>query len=344
MLKVSVVVPVLNAMRTLPACLSALRRLDPAPETLVLVDNGSADNSLEYLHAFARQCGPGHVEIVEERRRGASVARNAGLGKATSDVIAFTDADCAPAPEWLRHLVEPFADPTVGAAAGRIVASRPLSSVELLSALYTLQFRQRRSRQLGWTPWEGGYPTANLAVRRALLVALGGFDESVGIYGEDYDLCARLYAGGAHILSVPEARVIHHHRTSLSGMLRQGFGFGRSHPYLLRRHAASGVWLELPTLSLAWPRCPVRAWVNLASADKKLLMVVAAGAIYAPLLSMLPLYCAWLTASVTRRARRDGRQISPRAAVEVAGLLVAKSAAMTAGRWWGSMRYGAVCF
>ncbi len=344
MLKVSVVVPVYNAMRTLPRCLTALAELSPAPEEILLVDNGSTDGSLGYLEAFARERGRGSVRVLREPRRGAAAARNTGIRAARGAVVAFTDADCSPDPAWLRHATEPFADPAVGAVAGQVVAAPSASTLELLSALYTLQLPDQPARREQWTPWEGGYPTANLTVRRALLDELGGFDERVGIYGEDYDLCARLYARGVEIDYVPGARVAHHHRTTLTGMLRQAFGFGRSHPYLLRRHAARGLWLDLPWRSVTWRQCPMRAWLDLASADKKALAIAVLGAGYAPLRWVLPLYGAWLAVSVGRRARRRGIRVSPAAAVGLAGLLLLKSAAMTAGRWWGSVKYGAVCF
>lgn len=341
---VSVVIPALNAARTLPFCLGAVARLDPAPAEIVLVDNGSLDGTLALLRAFERDHAARGVRTLQEARRGAAAARNAGIRAATGDVIALTDADCAPEPEWLRLLNEPFVDPAVGAVAGRVVAAPPASTLERFSALYTLQLPDRPARTTRWTPWEGGYPTANLAVRRRLLGELAGFDESVGTYGEDYDLCARLYARGAQIVYAPEARVAHHHRTTLVGMLRQAFGMGRGHPYLLHRHLRRGLWLDLPRWPLVWTGCPVRAWVDLASADKKLVALLAVGAAYGPAFWLLPLYAIWLAAAAHRRAQRAGASIPAAAALGLGGLLVLKSAAMTAGRWWGSLKYGALCF
>ncbi|MFQ5793052.1 MAG: glycosyltransferase, partial [Acidobacteriota bacterium] len=268
MLSVSVVVAIRKAARTLPQCLAALERLDPAPAEILLVDNGSTDGSLPLIRAFAREHAAEDVRVLEEPRRGATFARNTGIWAAKGDVIAFTDSDCAPHSGWLGHLTEPFVDPTVGAVAGRVVPASAASTVELLSTLYTLQLPDQPARQRQWTPWKGGYPTANLAVRHALLKDLGGFDEGLP-GGEDYDLCARLYARGAELAYVPKAAVAHHHRVTLSGMLHQAFRFGRNHPLLLARHARRGLWVSLPGRPLAWSRCPVRAWVDLAPADKK---------------------------------------------------------------------------
>lgn len=339
---VSVVVPILDAAPTLPRCLAALVALGSAPDEILLVDNGSTDGSLDLVRAVLRErAWPGAISLTEPRR-GASAARNTGIRAAKGDVIAFTDSDCAPEPGWLAALTAPFADPRVGAVAGRVVPAAPDSTVELFSALYTLRLGERPARFERWTPWAGGFPTANLAVRRRLLEALGGFDESLRIYGEDYDLCARLYTRGAQIVYAPEARVRHHHRTSVRGMLRQAFGFGRSHAWLLRRHG-HGLWLDLPRRSLAWEGAPLTAWIDVASADKKLAALLVLAALWRPAGLLVALYGLWLVAAGWRRARALEARVSPAAALGLAGLLVAKSAALTAGRWWGSLRYRIPC-
>src|SRR3989475_11974187 len=70
MLNVSVVVPIRNASRTLPACLAALERLEPPPMEIILVDNGSTDESLSLMRRFAPDHHPKRVRILEEQRRG----------------------------------------------------------------------------------------------------------------------------------------------------------------------------------------------------------------------------------------------------------------------------------
>ncbi len=338
---VSVVVPVLNAARTLPRCLGSLERLDPAPAEVLLVDNGSTDGSLGLLRAFAeRRSG---ARALEEPRRGAAAARNAGIRAATGDVVAFTDSDCEPESGWLEHLTWPFTDPRVGAVAGRVTAAPAASIIELFSALYTLQSPNGPARLTRWTPWQGGFPTANLAVRRRLLNELGGFDERIEIYGEDYDLCARLYAAGAQIAYEPSALVAHHHRTTARSMLRQAFGFGRGHALLLRRHAARGLWIDLPFRSFTASWFPGRAWIDLASADKKVLALLFLGGVWTSVLWLLLPYAGWLVVSTWRRARSAGSGVPVVTALALAGLLLLKSGALTVGRWYGSVKYGAVC-
>ena len=340
--RLSVVIPVLDAARTLPRTLAALEALSPAPDEIVLVDNGSADDTPARLHAYAATA-PAKVVVLRESRRGASTARNTGARAATGDVVVFTDADCCPRPDWLAALRAPLADATVGAVAGRLASTPPRGVVETFSSLFTLQAPAAPARHTRWTPWAGGFPTANLAVRRDLLARVGGFDESVAIYGEDYDLCARLYEAGVAIVYTPDAVVEHQHRVALRSMIRQAFGFGRSHAWLMRRHVRRGLWLTLPRVSLVRERFPVALWIEAASPDKKTLALLALGLLWPPSLVLLPLYGGWLWWEMTRRARARGLAVSWLGRWGLVGCLLAKAAALTGGRWWGSLRHGRAC-
>ena len=340
--RLSVVIPVLNASRTLPCTLAALAALAPAPDEIVFVDNGSTDDTPARLQAYAASAAA-KVVVLQEPRRGASVARNTGARAATGDVVVFTDADCCPRPDWLAALRAPLTDAAVGAVAGRLASTPPRGIVETFSSLFTLQAPATPARHTRWTPWAGGFPTANFAVRRDRLAAVGGFDESVAIYGEDYDLCARLYAAGLVIVYTPDAVVEHQHRVALRPMLRQAFGFGRSHAWLMRRHVPRGLWLTLPRLSLAREQCPLPLWIEAASPDKKALLVLALGLLWTPLLLLLPFYGAWLWWDMTRRTRARNLTVSWLGRWGLVGCLLAKAAALTSGRWWGSLRYGRAC-
>ncbi len=340
---VSVVVPVLNAGRTLARCLDSLAQLDPGPQEILVVDNGSTDESRAIAERFAVSQHAVSVRVIDAPRRGASIARNAGVRQAVGAVIAFTDADCAPERSWLAHLTRPFGDPRTTAVAGRVVGHTGQSLLEVFSSLYTLQSPEQPQVHREFTPLSGGFPTANLAIRRERFVALNGFDEQVAIYGEDYDLCARIYAEGGQIVYEPAAAVWHYHRTSLRALLKQAFGFGRSHAYVIRKHCPRGLWIDLPRRSLVWPESPVRGWLNLTSADKKLAALVAVSALSPRLAWAAVLYVAWLAWQAGRRTTWRHAASSPVASLGLACLLLVKSGAMTAGRWSGSLQYRVWC-
>ena len=340
--RVSIVVPARNAARTLPGTLAALAALAPPPDEIVLVDNGSSDDTRPRLEAFAA-AARAKVIVLREPRRGASVARNTGARAATGEVLAFTDADCCPRAGWLGAVAAPLGDASVGAVAGRLASTAAHGAVETFSSLFTLQSPGAPARHTRWTPWAGGFPTANLAVRAGLFRRLGGFDESVAIYGEDYDLCARIYAAGSAIAYTPDAVVEHQHRVALRAMVRQAFGFGRSHAWLMRRHVARGLWLDLPRRAFVREDFPLPLWIDAGSPDKKAAALVALALAWPPAAVLLPIYAVWLWRDVTRRVRARGLVRSGRERWELVGCLLAKAAALTGGRWWGSLRYGRAC-
>src|SRR2546422_5047697 len=103
MLNVSVVVPIRNASRTLPACLAALERLEPPPMEIILVDNGSTDESLSLMRRFAHDHHSKRVRILEEQRRGGAPGRQAGGPAPPGDGGAFTYSYLGPPPPPPSH-------------------------------------------------------------------------------------------------------------------------------------------------------------------------------------------------------------------------------------------------
>ena len=96
-MKVSVVIPVFNDHRSLALCLKGLQQqtLPPDEFEIIVVDNGST----KPIHIEEA----GSVTVVRETEPGSYAARNRGISAATAPIIAFTDADCIPTPEWLEE-------------------------------------------------------------------------------------------------------------------------------------------------------------------------------------------------------------------------------------------------
>jgi GT2 family glycosyltransferase len=182
----------------------------PGDWELVVVDNGSTDGTAEWLRGFAERSSLRAV-LVSEPKPGLGAARNAGIAKATGQIIAFTDDDCYVSPDFLIRIVEIFRDERIGFMGGRILLHDHTD--------IPITIRQDAEMQV-IRPYSfiqaGELQGANMAVRRSLVAEVGGFDPRFGKGsqfkgGEDMDLQARASQNGATGIYHPGPVVWHNH-------------------------------------------------------------------------------------------------------------------------------------
>jgi GT2 family glycosyltransferase len=163
------------------------------------------------------------------------VLRNRGVGVAEAPLLAFTDDDCRPAPDWLERLVERAAH----ADGDFILQGRTEPDPDERQRLYGLA---RSQSIVGPSPW---FEACNILYPRELFERLGGFDERFDGGGEDADLGLRAVAAGARPVYVDEARVWHavHSRHVWQAVREEG----RWHtiPLVLASHPRQREALEL---------------------------------------------------------------------------------------------------
>ncbi len=196
------------------------RQIEPKDEVIV-VDNGSSDNTAEVAANF-------HAKVVSERIRGRGRARNAGFKSAAGEFVIFLDADCLPRKDWLRNLLAPFDDSTVGCVGGEIInayTDSPLSSY--------LASKGHLSQKITFEhPFLPFAQTGNVAFRRVVISRIGAFDDFME-EGEDADLCWRMQLESDYrIIFEADAAVEHSQNLSPSLFMRQK-----------RRHAYGAVLL-----------------------------------------------------------------------------------------------------
>lgn len=198
-----------------------------------MVDNDSHDATWERLQNF-QYSSVVPLRLLRENTISSSYsARNAGIRAARGQILAFTDADCRPKPDWLSKLVQGFRSRRVGLVAGEIEPAPGDTWIEhysarwgMLSQRYTLAHPYLRYAQ-----------TASLAVRRSVFLDVGLFRPQM-TSGGDADLCWRAIGAGWGLEFVPEAAVLHHHRTTVRCLWEQWQRYGRGHGHLQDLHGA----------------------------------------------------------------------------------------------------------
>ncbi|HEX7680385.1 MAG TPA: glycosyltransferase, partial [Thermoanaerobaculia bacterium] len=214
---VSVVVPVYNGAATITACIEALlaQTYPPHLTEIIVVDNNSTDGTPELIARYP-------VTLLYEREIQTSyAARNRGIVQARGEIIALTDADCAPRADWLEKLLEPFSDAAVGAVLGMVADHAAQSLTEEFTAMVK-PFAHPERKGLK------SLITGNVAIRCSALIELGLFDELLPTAG-DIDFGWRLQRQTRFkVVDTPEACVLHRHRDSLSAVFGQFRRYGLS--------------------------------------------------------------------------------------------------------------------
>jgi glycosyltransferase involved in cell wall biosynthesis len=218
----SVIVPVRNAEGLLPALLEAVAAQDYPAERreLILIDNGSTDGTAGII----RDAEGRGVRGVGEPVQGSYRARDTGVRIASGSILAFTDADCAPRPDWLRQGVQHMEKEGIDVLAGKVT-----QEVAGRANLYQLAEQIIYLRQAYYTT-QGFGATANLFVRRQVFETLGGFDGRL-VSSADRILCldaVRLgYRFGYHDAAVVDHTPRSTARAMAAKEVRLGYGFGQ---------------------------------------------------------------------------------------------------------------------
>ncbi|MBN1578838.1 MAG: glycosyltransferase [Chitinispirillaceae bacterium] len=345
-MKISVIIPVYNAQRTLPVCCKALLQQTYFDYEVVFVDNNSTDASCTIITLFINEHRQFNARLLKEKKQGACAARNRGAREAAGDIITHTDPDCLPDSDWLRDIAEAFKDDSIAACAGRIAGRQPENDYELFSALFTLKQGSREAYFHDYTLVEGGYATANLSFRKTVFNSLGGFDETINYkgtgIGEDHDLLARMYKNGGILKVVKNATVFHWHRSDIRGVFRQGYLFGLAHALLLKRHGRDSVMVTLGDKNYFLPLA-VKGWIDLNGIDKKVAVLLLPGVLNPLLFLMAAAYLFLQYLKIKKRLDRQGYSRTNRSALMCLNLLFIKCGAMTAGSVHGSFMQRVIC-
>jgi cellulose synthase/poly-beta-1,6-N-acetylglucosamine synthase-like glycosyltransferase len=220
--RISVVITCFNKARTLEACISSI--YDQAIDGLevVVVDDGSTDDSLERASKFS---GLENFRLLKLPHNGISSAKNEGIRASRGNIVLFLDGDCIlerGALERVLGIFEAGGD-GLGCVGGEVRALNGSRSIARTIELIQNEFPRK---------WPFG---ANVAFRREVLERLGGFDTGME-YGEDADLFLRMRKAGYGYVMAKSISARTENPESLFALFKQRYKWGKGFAQLIDRH------------------------------------------------------------------------------------------------------------
>ena len=220
--RVSIIVPAYNEGKVVGHCVESILASDYARREIILVDDGSTDDTLAHMRRFENEPG---VIVIAKPNGGKASALNAGLARASGEVLFFVDADGIFVHNTLDEMLKGFDNERVGAVCGN---DSPVNLDRLLTRLANLQthvgtgFVRRALATLNCLPIVSG----NIgAFRRSALDKTGPFLE--GFIGEDLELTWRVHKAGYRVAFQPHAAVYAEVPSTLRGLWKQRVRWAR---------------------------------------------------------------------------------------------------------------------
>jgi cellulose synthase/poly-beta-1,6-N-acetylglucosamine synthase-like glycosyltransferase/peptidoglycan/xylan/chitin deacetylase (PgdA/CDA1 family) len=236
---VSVVVPAFNEAAGIARAVESLERGDYPAHEVVVVDDGSTDGTGEIVESLDL---PG-VRVLRQPNAGKAAALSAGVAVASGEVIVTVDADTVFEDRTLRRVVEPFADSSVGAAAGNTKVGNRRGLLGLWQHIdYVTGFNLDR-RLYDVFRCMPTVPGAVGAFRRRAIDAAGGFSSAT--LAEDTDLTIAIGRAGWRVVYVEDARAWTEAPATLSGLWRQRYRWSYGTMQAVWKHR-SALWRREP--------------------------------------------------------------------------------------------------
>lgn len=213
-LNVSIIILNWNGKKWLGSCLKSWRRVTYKPKEIIVVDNGSTDDSAKYLKISFPE-----VKVIRIKKNiGFAGGNNMGVKKAKGKYVLLLNNDTKVTPTLLKNLVEDMENnPEIGVVQPQM---RSMIYPKLLDSVISYTTNTGILYHFGYMKKAGkkiyrnrlfGYSVkgACMMMRRKDFIQLGGLDEDFVCYVEESDLCHRVWLSGKKVLYEPNSIVYH---------------------------------------------------------------------------------------------------------------------------------------
>jgi poly-beta-1,6 N-acetyl-D-glucosamine synthase len=259
---VTILVPAYNEETVIEASIRSLLELDYPAYDVLVIDDGSTDDTYSRAAELEGYYGRATVRVVSKSNGGKASALNTGIALARTPFVLCMDGDSRLSGDTLKHAMPHFRDPRVGAVAGNVKVVNRRNLWTTLQALEYIEGLNMARRAQGFVRAVNIVPGPIGVFRRDALSRVGGYDSDT--YAEDADLTLKLLTDGWHIVYENRAIAYTEAPEHLLDLLKQRYRWTRGILQALKKHSSAllsprkrfATWVSLQSMlfeAIAWP-------------------------------------------------------------------------------------------
>lgn len=244
---VSVIVPAYNEALVIGGALEALLQLDYPEYEVIVIDDGSSDDTLEVAKQWEGRHGAVEVRVFTKANGGKATALNTGIDLARHEFVLCMDADAWIEPQSLKVTMPHFEDESIGAVAGNVKVANRDHWLARLQALEYIEGLNMPRRAQGFLAAVSIVPGPIGIFRIEALQDVGGYDDDT--FAEDADLTLKLVTAGWKIVYEDRAITWTHGPTGALDLIQQRYRWTRGILQAIRKRK-SILWHPFPDFPL----------------------------------------------------------------------------------------------
>jgi poly-beta-1,6-N-acetyl-D-glucosamine synthase len=231
---ISLVVPAYNEAMVIQPALRNLLELDYPHYEVIVVDDGSSDETFELASEVARESQHVRVRVVRKKNGGKADALNTGIAVSRGEFVLCMDGDTKLSTDTLRAMIRHFDDPRVGAVAGNVKVLNRENIITRAQALEYIEGLAMARRAQSFVRAVNIIPGPCGMFRKSVVRALGGYDSDT--YAEDCDLTLKILLDGWHIVYEPNAVAWVETPSRMLDLIKQRYRWTRGILQAMRKH------------------------------------------------------------------------------------------------------------